>query len=94
MEDYIIETLSKLKAEKIRSKIREDRDFLLALDNEKRLVIINKTGREIYNLCNDKIENIIKKMKTVYSNVESKKISVDVIRCLRDLEHRGLVSLR
>lgn len=94
MEDYIIETLSKLKAERIRSKIREDRDFLLALDNEKRLVIINKTGREIYNSCNNKIENIIKKMKIVYNNVESKKISVDVIRCLRDLEHRGFVSLR
>jgi len=94
MEDYIIETLSKLKAEKIRSRIREDRDFLLALDNEKRLVIINKTGREIYNFCNNKVENIIKKMRTLYPKEKIKKISVDVLRCLRDLEHRGFVSLR
>jgi len=95
MEDYVIEVLSELKAEKVgKERIRKDKDFLLTLDNEKRLVIMNKTGREIYNFCGNKVEKIIKKMITLYQNVNSKKISVDVIRCLRDLEHRGFVSLR
>lgn len=94
MEDYIIEILSKIHAHKINKRVREDNDFLLGLDSEKRLLIMNKTGKEIYNFCNNKVENIIRKMRALYPRVSSKKISVDVLRCLRDLEHRGFVELR
>ena len=94
MEEHIIKILSHLRAEKIKKKTRNDKDFLLTLDKEKRLLIINRTGKEIYNFCNNKVEDIIKNMKSLYPNIGSKKISVDVLRCLRDLEHRELVVLR
>lgn len=94
MEDYIIEVLSKVFVRKINKRVRGDNNFLLGLDNEKRLLIMNKTCKEIYSFCNDKVENIIKKMRVLYPNVSSKKITIDVLRCLRDLEHRDFIVLR
>lgn len=94
MEDYIIEILSSIRARKISKRIREDNGFLLGMDNEKKLLIINRTAKEIYNFCDDRIGNVIINMKKLYPSVDGKKIALDVLRCLRDLEHRDFVALR
>ena len=64
------------------------------MDNEKKLLIINRTAKEIYNFCDNKVGNIIRKMRKLYPSVDGKRIALDVLRCLRDLEHRDFVVLR
>lgn len=96
MEDYIIEILSNIKPKKLPLiKFRNENEFLIVQENTKKVLVLNSTAREIYNLCDGKsVNEIIKSLSSLYSNVDNKKLSIDVLKCLRDLEKRSLVSLK
>ncbi|MFH1473944.1 MAG: PqqD family protein [Candidatus Aenigmatarchaeota archaeon] len=96
MHDYIIDLLKPLMPKKIESKkIRNDSDFLILRERNKKILILNPTAREIYEICDGRtVGQIINAMSSVYPSIDRKKISVDVIRCLRDMERRELLLMR
>ena len=95
MEDYVIEILSSIKPKKLSLiKFRNENEFLIVQENTKKILVLNSTAREIYNLCNGKnVNEIIKNLNSIYPDVNRKKLSIDVLKCLRDLKRRGLVDL-
>lgn len=95
-EKYVIEILKGLKPKKtIVKKFRNEKDFLFVRDKAKKILVLNHTAREIYNVCNGAIvDEIIRTVNSKYPDVGKEKISIDTIMCLRDLERRGLIVLR
>ncbi|MBN2203217.1 MAG: PqqD family peptide modification chaperone [Candidatus Aenigmarchaeota archaeon] len=95
MEDYVIDVMKSVVLEKPKvQKIREDGEFLVVRDNNKKIVILNVTGKEIYKICGGlSIGEVISKMKSEY-DVEAKKLSIDVLNFVRDMERKGLLVLR
>lgn len=85
-----------MKPEKMKvKKFRNEKDFLFVRDKAKKILVLNNTAREIYNACNGiNVGEIIKLMSSKYPDVDSEKIFIDTLICLRDLERRGLVALR
>jgi len=96
MEDYVIEILSGITPKKLPlMKFRDENEFLIVQENTKKILVLNSTAREIYNSCDGKIVNeIIKNLGSLYPDLNNKKLSLDVLKCLRDLEKRDLISLR
>jgi hypothetical protein len=96
MENYIIDILKNLIPKKINvKKIRNEKEFLIIRERAKKILVLNTTAREIYNLCDGKnVNEIIKNLNSIYPNVNRQKLSIDTLKCLRDLERRGLVSLK
>jgi hypothetical protein len=96
MEKYVIDILKKLNPEKMDvKKLRNEKDFMFVREKTKKILVLNNTAREIYNICNaTTVGKIIRTMNSKYPYIGIEKISIDVLRCLRDLELRGLVELR
>lgn len=96
MEKYVINVLKGLKPEKTPvKKLRNERDFLFVRDKAKKILVFNRTAREIYNACNGaNVGEIIRTISSKYPNIDIERISIDVLICLRDLETRGLLALR
>jgi hypothetical protein len=96
MHDHVINILKDITPQKTKSKkTRRDGDFLILRERDKKIVILNPTAREIYNLCDGRTAGqIIKFMSSEYPKIKRKKISVDVLRCLRDMERRELLLIR
>lgn len=96
MEKYVIEILKELKPKKIDTKkFRNEKDFLFIRDKAKKILVLNRTAREIYSACNGtRAGEIIRVMSSKYLNINTEKISIDTLMCLRDLEIKGLIALR
>jgi len=96
MHDYVIEVLKGIIPKRIESKkVRKDSEFLILKERDKKILILNSTAREIYEACDGRtVGQIIKLMSLKYPNINSKKISLDVLMCLRDMERRELVVLK
>ncbi|MFH0929199.1 MAG: PqqD family protein [Candidatus Aenigmatarchaeota archaeon] len=95
MEDYVIDVMRSAVLEKPKvQKVRKDGEFLVVRDNNKKIVILNSTAREIYDICDGlTVGELIERMKSEY-DVGRKKLSVDVLNFLRDMEKKGLVALK
>ena len=96
MEKYVIDTLKRLIPERIDvKKFRNEKDFLFVREKSKKVLVLNHTAREIYSACNGaNVNEIIRIISSKYPNIDIGKISIDVLICLRDLERRGLLTLR
>jgi len=96
MEKYVMDVLKELKPKKINvKKFRNEKDFLFLRDAAKKILVLNRTAREIYNACNGaKVGEIIRIISSRYPSIDIEKISIDILICLRDLERRGLLALR
>ncbi|OGI12122.1 hypothetical protein A3K64_02190 [Candidatus Micrarchaeota archaeon RBG_16_36_9] len=96
MENYVIDILKELRPEKIDvKKFRNENEFLIVREKTKKILILNRTAREIYNSCRGStVDKIISIMCMKYPNISKEKISIDTVMCLRDLERRELIALR
>ncbi len=96
MEKYIMDILKGLKPERTDvKKFRNEKDFLFVRDKAKKILVLNRTAREIYSSCNGaSVNEIIRIISSKYPNIDIEKISIDILICLRDLERRGLLALR
>lgn len=96
MHDYVIDVLKTLIPKKIKSKkTRKDGDFLILRERDKKIIILNSTAREIYDICDGRtVGQIIKAISSYYPKIKRKKISVDVLMCLREMERRELLLMR
>jgi hypothetical protein len=96
MEKYIMDILKGLKPRRTDvKKFRNEKDFLFVRDKAKKILVLNRTAREIYNSCNGaSVSEIIRIISSKYPNIDIEKISIDILICLRDLERRGLLALR
>ncbi|MCK4648604.1 PqqD family peptide modification chaperone [bacterium] len=94
MENFVINLLSQRVPQRLPAQVRRDGDFVLALSEKlPRVAVLNRVAVEIYNLCNGKrtIKDIIDKLCTQYPNIKRKRITIDVIKCLQELEYKALV---
>ena len=96
MENYVIDILKGLRPEKTDvKKFRNEKEFLIVREKAKKILILNRTAREIYNSCNGAtVGKIVSIMCSNYPNISKEKIIIDTLFCLRDLEKRCLISLR
>lgn len=91
-----MDVLKELRPEKIDvKKFRNEKEFLIVREKTKKILILNRTAREIYNSCiGSTVGKIISIMCMKYPNINKEKISIDTVICLRDLERRELIALR
>ena len=96
MHSYVVETLEGLVPEKI--KVRRSRDegeFLFVRGRDKKILVLNPTAREIYNLCDGRtVAQVVKVMCSNYPDIKREKMTLDALKFLRSMEASGLVVLK
>ena len=95
MHNYIIETLKELVPEKRQiKKLRDEKEFLFVRGKEK-ILVLNPTARQIYDLCDGRtICQIVRIMCSKYPDIDREKIALDALKFLRSMEASGLVVLK
>ena len=97
MEEYIIDILkNRVPIKMDNTKSRNEKDFLVATTGlVPRFVILNRSSKEIYNLCdgNSNIDNIIKNIAESHPETDTKKLAHSVIIGMRDMESANLITL-
>jgi len=96
MHSFIIKTLEELVPEKTAiKKFRDDGDFFFVRGKDKKILVLNPTAREIYDLCDGRIVGeIVKVMCLNYPDIDREKMALDVLRFLRSMESSQLVVLK
>lgn len=96
MQKHIINLLSSRKPSHTPlAKSRDENNFFLCIPKHFfKLVVLNSTAKEIYELCNRiTVSKIINTMKKRYPNEDPEKIAKAVLIGLRDLEVAHIINL-
>jgi hypothetical protein len=96
MHSYVIEALGGLVPEKIKiRKSRDEKEFLFVRCKDKKILVLNPTAREIYDLCDGRtVTEIVKVMCSNYPDIDREKMSLDTLKFLRSMEASELVVLK
>lgn len=96
MHSHVIEALEGLVPEKIEiRKSRDEKEFLFVRGRDKKILVLNPTAREIYNLCDGRtVAEIVKVMCSKYPDIDREKMALDALKFLRSMEASELVVLK
>jgi hypothetical protein len=96
MHSYVLEALGGLVPERIKiRKSRDEKEFLFVRGKDKKILVLNPTAREIYNLCDGRtVAEIVKVMCLNYHDIDREKMALDALKFLRSMEASCLVVLK
>lgn len=96
MEKIIIDNLLKKIPAPAPAKTRANGDFLLIMPTRKpEMLVLNPTASFMLNLCDNKktVREIVDIMCSKYSEIQRERITLDTIKCLRDMEGKFILKL-